>query len=394
MRVGIITNDKSSYSVKRFQETAKRRGHEPRLIQPGHASIVLGGKENGLFLKGAKLRRLDAIVPRIAAKSGPLSLAVLRQFEQLGTFCLNNSGSIAIAHDKLRTAQVMVRNQIPIPQSAWVLKQSDIPTALSKLGGAPIIIKILSGSQGAGVVLAETNKTAEAIVEALLITQPAVLLQQFVKESAGSDIRAFVVGDRVVASMKRTASGGDFRSNIHQGGSAHALTLDDHTQQVAIRAAHAVGLRVAGVDLIEGKNGPLVIEVNSSPGLEGIEGATGMDIAGQIIEFLEDEINFPEVDLRQRLAIGKDFAIIEVTVDQKSSLLDKTIEELELRRRGIHLLRITRGGLVIPVPVREERISLGDTLLCFGRKLDLKYLKHRATTSEVELPEQRAETTA
>ncbi|MCB0330334.1 MAG: RimK family alpha-L-glutamate ligase [Bdellovibrionales bacterium] len=378
MRVGIISAERNCYSTKRFSEVGKTRGHEVRVIHPGQVSILLRTKQSDLFVKNVKAKQIDAIIPRIESGSNPLKLAVLRQFEQLGTFCLNTSSAIAIAHDKLRTAQILSRNRIPTPDSAWVLNDSDIPKVIEKLGGAPIVIKVLSGSQGSGVILAESDKVAKAIIEALQMAGHAVLLQRFIRESAGQDIRAFVVGDKVVASMRRIAQGDDFRSNIHKGGRAEPLELDEHSQNVAVRASHAVGLRIAGVDLIESHEGPLVLEVNSSPGLQGIEESTKVDVATEIYKHLEEEVNFPEYDLKEVLPLGKGYAVLQIAIHEESPFRDKSLENIDFRDRGLHLLRLSRGGLTIPFPLKSEVLSLGDVLLFFGKKLDLMTLRGEA----------------
>ncbi|MCI5066020.1 RimK family alpha-L-glutamate ligase [bacterium] len=381
MRIGIISSARSSYSTKRFIETGKARGHDIRFVHPGRVSIFLRPEHSDLFVKNVRPRQIDAVIPRVESGSNPLKLAVVRQFEQLGSFSLNPSHAISIAHDKLRTAQVLTRHRIPTPESAWVMNDSEIPKVIEKLGGTPIVIKVLSGSQGAGVMLAESEKVAKAMIEALQLAGHAVLLQKFIKESAGQDIRAFVVGDRVVASMKRVAQGDDFRSNIHKGGTAHPIELDEHTKNVAVRAAHAVGLRIAGVDLIESNNGPLVIELNSSPGLEGIEGATKVDITQEIYEYLEEEVNFSELDLKEQLSVGKGYALLEVSVQENSPFRNHSLRELHFADRGLHLLRLSRSGLTIPFPNAEEVLGLGDVLLFFGKKLDLKLLREETNTS-------------
>jgi len=235
-------------------------------------------------------------------------------------------------------------------------------------------VKLLEGTQGVGVILAESNKVAEAIVEAFAGLKQNVLIQKFVAESKGKDVRAFVVGDRVVAAMRRSAVGTEFRSNVHRGGTTQGLDLPEDYQRTAVHAAQIMGLRVAGVDMLEGANGPQVMEVNSSPGLEGIEGATGVDVAGAMIEYLEQEVAFPDVDIRQRLTLKAGYGIAEVPVVPHSTLIGQTIAETGLRDRDVLVLSILRQGLTIPNPKGSREIMEGDTLVCFGKQVTLQAL--------------------
>jgi ribosomal protein S6--L-glutamate ligase len=242
------------------------------------------------------------VIPRIGVSITHFGTAVVRQLEQLDIFCLNSSLGIANARDKLRGLQVLARHNIGIPATSFVRDKADVLPAIGRVGGAPVIIKLLEGTQGAGVVLAETREIAAAIVQALHSANQNVLVQKFVAESRGRDIRALVVGDEVVAAMRRVAVEGEFRSNVHLGARTEAVSLDAESARVAVEAAQIMGLRVAGVDMLESDEGPQVIEVNSSPGLEGIEGASGVDVAGAIIDHIEQHVLFPELDIRQRLA--------------------------------------------------------------------------------------------
>ena len=230
-----------------------------------------------------------------------------------------------------------------------------------------MIIKLLEGTQGVGVILADSVKVAEAIIETLQSTKQNVLIQKFVGESSGRDIRAFVVGDRVVAAMRRTAQGGDFRSNVHRGGLAEAVELDEGYRDTAIRAAQIMGLKVAGVDMLEGKDGPQVMEVNSSPGLEGIEGATKLDVAGAIIDFIEGQVSFPELDVRQRLSVSASYGVTELHLGQNSELVGQTIKDSDLREKDIVILTLHRGHTVVPNPKGDRVLQVDDRLLCFGR---------------------------
>jgi ribosomal protein S6--L-glutamate ligase len=246
------------------------------------------------------------------------------------------------------------------------------------MGGPPIVIKLHEGTQGIGVILADSTAVAQAIVETL--QGPGgknVLLQQFVTESRGRDIRAFVIGGRVVAAMRRIAAGDDFRSNVHRGGRIEGVSLDAEYARTAVQAAQILGLRVAGVDMLEGTHGPAVTEVNASPGLEGIERATGIDVADAIIQHVEDEVLFPEVDIRQRLTLKAGYGILEIRVEDGGELANRTLEDLRLRDRDVVVLSIMRGDITIPNPKGERTIRPGDVLLCFGNTLNLKALAPR-----------------
>jgi ribosomal protein S6--L-glutamate ligase len=235
------------------------------------------------------------------------------------------------------------------------------------VGGAPVIIKLLEGTQGVGVILADSVKVAEAIIETLQSTKQNVLIQKFVGESSGKDIRAFVVGDQVVAAMRRTARGGEFRSNVHRGGMAEPVELDSGYRETAVRSAQIMGLKVAGVDMLEGEDGPQVMEVNSSPGLEGIEGATKLDVAGAIIDFIQNQVSFPELDIRQRLSVSAGYGVTELHLGENSGLVGKTIEDSGLRAKDIVVLTLNRGHTVVPNPKGKRVLEVDDRLLCFGK---------------------------
>jgi ribosomal protein S6--L-glutamate ligase len=239
--------------------------------------------------------------------------------------------------------------------------------AIERVGGAPVIIKLLEGTQGVGVILADSLKIAEAIIETLQSARQNVLIQKFVAESKGKDIRAFVVGERVVAAIRRVAQGQEFRSNVHRGGKAEPITLDPGYARTAVRAAQIMGLRIAGVDMLEADDGPKVMEVNSSPGLEGIEGATGQDIAGAVIDYISAQVKFPELDIRQRLTVSRGYGVAELSIPAGSDFVGKTIATSGLRERDIVVLTLHRGYTVIPNPRASRALEGGDRLLCFGK---------------------------
>ncbi|NNL84521.1 MAG: 30S ribosomal protein S6--L-glutamate ligase [Myxococcales bacterium] len=375
MRIAILSRGPKLYSTRRLKEAAAERGHEARVLNTLSCSIEVAHGSPRLYYKNKKLSSYDAVIPRIGASITFFGAAVLRQFEQMGVFCVNPSHAISVSRDKLRALQVLSRHHIGIPTTLFVRHVSEIIPGIERMGGPPVVVKLLEGTQGIGVILADSTKVAEAIIETLAgPAKMSVLLQQFVSESKGRDIRAFVVGGRVVAAMRRTAEGDEFRSNIHRGGSAEVVELDEEYQRVAVHAAQVMGLRVAGVDLLEGKDGPVLMEVNSSPGLEGIEAATGVDVAGEVISLIEDEVLFPEIDLRQRLTLQSGYGVMEVPVNDQSELCGKTIRDSRLRERDVLVLTIQRESITIPNPRVDREILAGDTLLCFGKNLTLKAL--------------------
>jgi ribosomal protein S6--L-glutamate ligase len=302
-------------------------------------------------------------------------VAVVRQMEQMGFFCANESQAIARSRDKLRALQVLSRHKIGMPPTAFVRAKVDILPAIERLGGAPVICKVLEGTQGLGVILAETAKVAEAVIEAFQSAKQNMLIQKFVEESKGRDIRAFVVGSRVVAAMRRSASAKDeFRSNVHLGATVAEVDLPREYQETAVKAAQIMGLNIAGVDMLETANGPAVMEVNSSPGLEGIELATSIDVAGEIIAFIEERARFNEVPLEQMLRFKQGYAVISAKVAPGSVLAGQTLRESKLRTRDVFILAIERGSLRYNFPHADARIEVGDTLVCYGKVSLLRQL--------------------
>ena len=295
---------------------------------------------------------------------------MVRQFEQMDVFCANSSAGISNSRDKLQSLQILSKHRVGIPQTTFVRDKKDVLPAIARVGGAPVIIKLLEGTQGIGVLLAETVKSAEAIIELLQSQKQNILIQKFVAESKGRDVRAFVVGDQVVGAMRRVAQGQEFRSNVHRGGLTEPVVLNEEYRETAVQAAQILGLRVAGVDLLESKSGPQIIEVNSSPGLEGIERCTQLDIAGSIIDYIANQVNFPEIDLRQRLTVSRGYGVAEVYIPEGSAYVGKSISDSQLREKDIIVLTLNRGTSVIPNPRPQRRLEAGDRLLCFG-KLEL-----------------------
>ena len=374
MKIAILSRSPNAYSTRRLREAAVERGHTCKVLNTLRFAISLEEANPTLHYRGRRLSTYDAIIPRIGASITFFGTAVVRQFEQMGVYSLSRSHGISVSRDKLRAHQVLSRHAIGMPATTFVRDRSDVLPAIQRVGGAPVIVKLLEGTQGIGVILADSDKIAEAIVETLQSAKQNVLIQKFVKESRGRDVRAFVVGDRVVAAMRRTATGSEFRSNVHRGGVAEVVKLDPLFERTAVRAAHIMSLRVAGVDMLEGADGPKVMEVNSSPGLEGIEGASGVDVAGAIIAELEAQVNFPEIDYRERLTLAKGYAVAEVPVDAKSPLAHKTLRQSALRDEDVLILAIHRGGLVLPNPSADTEILPADLLIAYGKQMTLRDL--------------------
>ena len=287
MKIALLTRNPKLFSHQRIMETAVGRGHEIVPIDYLRCYMNITSKKPELRFMGEKLTGFDAVIPRIAASHTFYGLAVLRQFEMMGVYPLNESVAIGRSRDKLRSLQLLARDGVGLPVTAFANDSTRTDDVIEIVGGAPVVIKLLEGTQGIGVVLGETHKSARSVIEAFHGADIAILVQEFIKESEGRDIRAFVVGRRIVATMERTGAKGDFRSNLHRGGSAKMVELTALEKSTALRAARAMGLNVAGVDMLRSDHGPVVMEVNSSPGLEGLEKATSVDVAKAIIGFLE-----------------------------------------------------------------------------------------------------------
>lgn len=296
MKIGILSRKSSLYSTMRLVEAAKSRGHEVRVIDPLKCYMNITSNNPTVHYKHEILSDFNAVIPRIGASITFYGCAVLRQFEMAGVYTVNESTAITRSRDKLRAHQLFSRKGIGMPITGFAHSPSNTKDLISLVGGAPLVIKLLEGTQGKGVILADSKKAAESVIEAFRGLEAFFLVQEFIKEAKGADIRCFVVGDKVVGAMMRKAQGDDFRSNLHRGGIAEKITITPEERKTALRAARAMGLGVAGVDIVRSNRGPLVLEVNSSPGLEGIEGATGVDIAGKIIEFIENHPNKKIVD--------------------------------------------------------------------------------------------------
>lgn len=374
MKLAILSRAPRSYSTQRLRTAAQDRGHKVKVLDTLRFAIDLAGDEPDLMFRGRPLSNYDAVLPRIGASITYFGLAVVRQMEQMDIYTPNTSAGIGNSRDKLRATQILSRHNIDMPATMFVRERADVLPAIEAVGGAPVVVKLLEGTQGIGVILAPDTKVAEAVIETLHSTRQNVLIQRFVAESKGRDIRAFVLGDRVVAAMRRSAKGDEFRSNVHRGGTTEAIELDEEYQRTAVQAAQIMGLRVAGVDMLEGDDGPLVMEVNSSPGLEGIEAATELDIAGAIVDYVANQVAFPELDVRQRLTVSTGYGVAELQIREGSDMVGHSIDESGLRKRDIVVLTLNRGTAVIPNPRGSRELEAEDRLLCFGRLEDMRDL--------------------
>lgn len=390
MKLAILSRAPRSYSTQRLRTAALDRGHQVKVLNTLRFGIDLSGDLPDLQFRGKQLSDYDAVLPRIGNSITYFGTAVVRQFEQMDVYTPNTANGISNSRDKLRASQILSRHNILMPATTFVRDRADVIPAIERVGGAPVVIKLLEGTQGIGVILAPDIKVAEAIIETLQSTKQQVLIQRFVKESKGRDIRALVVGDRVVAAMRRVAQGDEFRSNVHRGGSVERVELDPEYERVAVRAAQIMGLKVAGVDMLEGDEGPLVMEVNSSPGLEGIEQATKLDVAGAIIDYIDNQVAFPQIDVRERLSVSTGYGVAELLVHSDADVVGKTLGDSGLRDRDITVLTLHRGTTVIPNPFPHHVLQPEDRLLCFGKLEEMRSMipARRKRTRVKKLPKQ------
>jgi len=291
MKIVVLSRNRELYSTKRLMEAIEERGHEGRVIDHLKCDIIMDAHGPSIFYEGEKITGIDAIIPRIGASVTFYGAAVVRQFEMMKVFSVLDSLALTRSRDKLRSLQILSRAKVGLPKTAFTNFSKDDNKVLKHIGEAPVVIKLLEGTQGVGVVLAETNKAATSVVQAFESLKTRVILQEFIEEAGGADIRAFIVNGEIVGAMKRQGKEGEFRSNLHRGGEAKVIKLSRAEKSTALKAAKCMGLSVAGVDMLQSKKGPMVLEVNSSPGLEGIEKATKVNIAGKIIEYIEQSVS-------------------------------------------------------------------------------------------------------
>jgi ribosomal protein S6--L-glutamate ligase len=289
LKVAVLSRGPKLYSTRRLIEAADARGHEAVVIDPLRCYVDIASHDPAIHYKGQELKDVDALIPRIGASITFYGTAVVRQFEMMGVFCINESVAISRSRDKLRSLQLLSRKGIGLPVTGFAHSTKYTSELIDLVGGAPLVVKLLEGTQGIGVVLCETNKAAESVIEAFRGLNAQFVVQEFIKEAEGADIRCFVLGDKVVAAMMRKGKEGEFRSNLHRGGTAKLIRLTPEERSTAVRSARIMGLNLAGVDILRSRHGPVVMEVNSSPGLQGIEAATNIDVADKVIEFIEKE---------------------------------------------------------------------------------------------------------
>lgn len=291
-KIVVLSTNKNLYSTKRLVEAITKRGHEAQVVNHTKCSLLMEKGNSMVYYDGEPIEDVAAVIPRIGASVTMYGTAVVRQFELMKVFCAIESQAIVRSRDKLRSLQIMARERLGVPKTVFARhpKDEDVDILLKQIGSLPVIIKLLEGTQGLGVVLTETRKAAKSVIEAFSGLKTSILIQEFIKEAGGSDIRVFIVDGKVVGAMKRTGAEGDFRSNIHRGGTAEVIKLSPKEKKAALKAAESMGLSIAGVDLLQSSRGPLILEVNSSPGLQGIEKATGVDIASKIVEYIESHM--------------------------------------------------------------------------------------------------------
>lgn len=379
MKLAILSREKNNYSTKRLVEACKARGHEVRVLNTLKFALDLEEGDPDLYYNQKRLSHYDAILPRVGTSITYFGTAVVRQFQQMDVFSANTADGILNSRDKLRSFQILSKHNIGLPYTTFVKNKNDVLPAIERVGGAPIVIKLLEGTQGIGVLLAHTQEMATSIIELLQSQKQNILIQKFVAESKGKDIRAIVVGDQVIASMRRVAQGQEFRSNVHRGGKTEMVELDERYKETAIRAAKILGLGIAGVDMLEGKDGPQIMEINSSPGLEGIETCTKMDIAGAFIDYIASKVDFPEIDIRQKLSVSKGYGVTEIVIPAESEFVGRTIGESGLREKDVNVLSLHRANKVIPNPKTDRIIEAEDKMICFGKYESMKDLIPKKT---------------
>ena len=370
LRLAVLSRGPRLYSTRRLVEEARARGVDVSVIDPMQFSLFVS-EDNINILHQGKPFNYDAVIPRIGHSITSHGVAVLRHLEQLGIWSANSSSGIIQSRDKLHSGQILARNKIPTPATAYVRDMKDVERAIDSVGGLPVVIKVTQGTQGNGVFLRHTLHEAKNLVQGLLMTGKAILVQEYISESHGKDIRAFVIGDKVVACMRRRARGREFRSNFHLNGTVESVDISDEYREVACRAARVLGLNVAGVDLLEGVNGPLVLEVNSSPGLEGIEKASGQNIASAIIDFVSNDHNFSDVNMDLMLNTVPGMGALSIHMKNHPYLVGCTISELYGSRKPT-VMALSRDGELIWNPEVDSQLRFSDVIICYGELQDLK----------------------
>ena len=379
-RLAVLSRGPRLYSTRRLVEEARLREMDVAVINPMQFSLFVAEQDIGILHQGQKFD-YDAVIPRIGHSITKHGVAVLRHLEQLDVWTANTSQGILQSRDKLHSSQILARNRIPTPRTAYVRDMKDIERAIDAVGGLPVVVKVTQGTQGQGVFLRHTLRETGNLVQGLLVTGKAVLIQEYIAESHGKDIRALVVGGKVVASMRRKARGREFRSNYHLNGTVEKVEISDEYAEVACRAARVLGLNVAGVDLLEGNDGPLVLEVNSSPGLEGIEKASGVNVAGAIIDYVISESDFSEVNVDQLLKTIPGQGVLSVHLRNHPHLIGSPISEIF--KEDMPVFALSRAGDLIWNPDPDIQLRFRDSLICYG---DLEQLRASIKRKNLDLP--------
>ncbi|MBT4066935.1 MAG: RimK family alpha-L-glutamate ligase [Euryarchaeota archaeon] len=380
-RLAILSRGPRLYSTRRLVEEARIRDLDVAVLDPMQFSLFVAEQEIGIHHQGNKFD-YDAVIPRIGHSITRHGVSVLRHLEQLDVWTANTSQGILQSRDKLHSSQILARNKIPTPKTAYVRDMKDIEHATEAVGGLPVVVKVTQGTQGQGVFLRHTIHETRNLVQGLLVTGKAVLIQEYIAESHGKDIRALIVGGKVVACMRRKARGREFRSNYHLNGTIETVEINQEYAEVACRAARVLGLNVAGVDLLEGNDGPLVLEVNSSPGLEGIEKSSGVNVAGAIIDYVVSESDFSEVNVDQLLRTIPGQGVLSVHLRNHPHLIGSPISDIF--KGEIPVFALSRAGNLIWNPEPDMQLRFRDSLICYG---DLDLLRANIKRTLLDLPQ-------
>lgn len=368
LRLAVLSRGPRLYSTKRIVEEAKKRGIDVEVCDPMKFSLVVSEGTVDVLHKGRHFNH-DAVIPRIGHSITQHGVAVLRHIEQLGIWTANTGQGILQSRDKLQASQILARNRIPVPKTVYVRDILDVEQAIETVGGLPVVVKVTQGTQGEGVFLRHTAFEVRNLVQGLLVTGKSVLVQEYIAESHGKDIRALVVGDEVVACMRRRARGREFRSNYHLNGTVEKVELPEGYAEAACRAARVLGLNIAGVDLLEGKDGPLVLEVNSSPGLEGIEKASGVNVAGAIVDYVMEDTAFSEVDISQLLRTVPGSGVLSLQLRNHPKMVGKRLDEVFA---SVPVFALSRGDSLVWNPDAELQLRYDDVLVCYGELTELR----------------------
>ena len=371
LKLAVLSRGPRLYSTRRLVQEAKSRGIDVEVTDPMKFSLFVDDGAIDIHYSGEPFTH-DAVIPRIGHSITKHGVAVLRHMEQLGIWTANSGQGILQSRDKLHASQILARNKMPVPKTTYVRDIIDVEPAIDFVGGLPVVIKVTQGTQGQGVFLRHTVHESRSLIQGLLLTGKAVLVQEYIAESHGKDIRALVVGDRVVAAMRRKARGREFRSNYHLNGTVEKVEISEEFEEQAVRAARVLGLNVAGVDLLESNNGPLVLEVNSSPGLEGIEKASGVNVAGAIIDYVMSETAFSEVDLDQLLRTVPGSGVLSLQLRNHPMMVGNKIADLFKSTYEIPVFALSRDNKLLWNPEPDVQLRYDDVIICYGELNQLR----------------------